>query len=82
MFNDVIIGCLIVLVAFLGYLHRENAKTIEKLIDSVEELHAEVEHLKVKQRVTDKRFMTMGEPKDKIEIVHTWKDEDVRYGEF
>lgn len=51
--------------------------------DELDKARAEIEYLKRKNKIVERRFQKMSEPSDKIEIIHRYDDEDApRYGGF
>lgn len=51
--------------------------------DELEKARAEIDYLKRKNKIIERRFQKMSEPSDKIEIIHRYDDEDApRYGGF
>lgn len=49
----------------------------DELYKGIERLEAELEQVRAKQRVFEKRFQKMAEPTDKIAIVHEHKYSDI-----
>lgn len=51
--------------------------------DELEKARAEIDYLKRKNKIIERRLQKMSEPSDKIEIIHRYDDEDApRYGGF
>lgn len=51
--------------------------------DELEKARAEIDYLKRKNKIIERRFQKMSEPSDKIEIIHRYDDEDApRFGGF
>lgn len=51
--------------------------------DELDKARAEIEYLKRKNKIVERRFQKMSEPSDKIEIIHKYSDEDSpRFGGF
>lgn len=51
--------------------------------DELDKARAEIEYLKRKNKIVERRFQKMSEPSDKIEIIHRYDDKDApRYGGF
>ena len=51
--------------------------------DELEKARAEIDYLKRKNKIVERRFQKMSEPSDKIEIIHRYDDSDApRYGGF
>lgn len=54
----------------------------DAIIDGMRELNAELEHLKAKQRINEKRFQKLAEP-EKLIIEHEYRAGDApKYGGF
>lgn len=51
--------------------------------DELDKARAEIDYLKRKNKIVERRFQKMSEPSDKIEIIHRYDDEDApRFGGF
>ena len=75
-------GTLIATSVFLFFLYRSTISDIEDLREGLEDARAEIESLKAKQRVNERRFQKMSEP-EKLVIVHeNYIDNDVDFGGF
>ena len=80
---ELTVAFLLAAMVFMSFHLRRIDKELDEKEQEIRGIRFEVEQLKAKQKVTEKRFQKMVEPKDKLEIVHTYDDSDApKFGKF
>jgi len=67
---------LMIIVIICCFNNRALCEQNEEMQQALKYLSNQIDQIKSKQRVFEQRFMKMGDPIDKIQIVHKYDDSD------
>ena len=82
MITLIAIAGIVLTTSFFGFFLLVKSEAAD-IRDELEKARAEIDYLKRKNKIIERRLQKMSEPSDKIEIIHRYDDEDApRYGGF